>query len=69
MSDATNALTLDQVRDRLKATGLQIEEERLDMVRVLLETALTPVRTMDTRALKVLEPAVTFDAGADHGER
>ena len=69
MSDATNALTLDQVRDRLKATGLQIEEERLDMVRVLLDTALAPVRTMDTRALKVLEPAVTFDAGADHGER
>ena len=69
MSDATNALTLYQVRDRLKATGLQIEDERLDMVRVLLDTALAPVRTMDTRALKVLEPAVTFDAGADHGER
>ena len=39
------------------------------MVRVLLDTALAPVRAMDTRALKVLEPAVVFDAGADHGGR
>jgi hypothetical protein len=39
------------------------------MVRVLLNTALAPVRAMDARALKTLEPAVTFDAaGGRHGD-
>jgi hypothetical protein len=69
MSDPTPELTLEQVRDRMKASGLQIAEARLDMVRVLLNTALAPVRAMDARALRTVEPAVTFDAGADHGER
>jgi len=69
MSDPIHELTVSEVRERLTAAGLRIDEERLDMVRVLLNTALASVRAMDTRALKTLEPAVTFDAGADHGER
>jgi hypothetical protein len=69
MSDPTHELTLDEVRDRMKAAGLQIAEARLDMVRVLLNTALAQVRAMDGRGLKALEPAVIFDAGADHGQR
>jgi hypothetical protein len=69
MSDSTHELTLDQVRDRMKAAGLQIAEARLDMVRVLLNTALAQVRAMDARALRTVEPAVTFHAGADHGGR
>jgi hypothetical protein len=69
MSDSTHELTVDQVRDRMKAAGIQIADARLDMVCVLLNTALAQVRAMDGRALKTLEPAVTFDAGADHGER
>ncbi|MGH7333272.1 MAG: hypothetical protein ACREKS_11130 [Candidatus Rokuibacteriota bacterium] len=69
MSESPHELTLDQVRDRMRAAGLQIPEVRLAMVRVLLNTALAPVRTMDAKGLKAQEPAVTFDAGADHGER
>jgi hypothetical protein len=53
----------------MRGAGLSIAEERLEMVRVLLSTALVPVRALDTRALRTLEPAVTFDAGAHHGER
>jgi hypothetical protein len=55
-------LTMDQVRARMKAAGIEIAENRLEMVRVLLSNALAPVQAMDTRALKTLEPAVTFEA-------
>jgi hypothetical protein len=69
MSEPGRELTRDEVRDRMRAAGLSIAEERLDMVRVLLSTALAPVRALDSRAVRTLEPAVTFDAGAHHGDR
>jgi hypothetical protein len=56
-------LTIDEVRARMKAAGIEIAENRLEMVRVLLENALAPVHAMDTRAAKTLEPAVTFEPG------
>jgi hypothetical protein len=56
-------LTIDEVRARMKAAGIEIAENRLEMVRVLLEDALAPVHAMDTRAVKTLEPAVTFEPG------
>jgi hypothetical protein len=69
MSEPSRALTGDEVRDRMRAVGIHIAEARLEMVRVLLSTALAPVRAMDSRALSTVEPAVTFDAGAGHGDR
>ncbi len=69
MSEPGRELTRDEVRDRMRAAGLSIAEARLDMVRVLLSTALAPVRALDSRAVRTLEPAVTFDAGAHHGDR
>ena len=69
MSEPTRELTLDEVRARMRAAGIEIPEARLEMVRVLLNSALGPVRAMDARALRTLEPAVTFDAGAGHGGR
>ena len=57
-------LTIDEVRARMKAAGIEIAENRLEMVRVLLSNALAPIHAMDTRAVKTLEPAVTFEAGA-----
>jgi len=68
MSEPGRELTLDEVRERTRAAGLSIAEARLDMVRVLLSTALAPVRAMDSRAVRTVEPAVTFDAGAHHGQ-
>jgi hypothetical protein len=68
MSEPGQELTHDEVRDRMRAAGLSIAESRLDMVRVLLATALAPVRAMDSRAVRTLEPAVTFDAGGPHGD-
>ena len=56
-------MTLDDVRARMKAAGIEIREDRLELVRKLLEDALGPIRAMDARRLAALEPAVAFDAG------
>ena len=58
-------LTMDQVRARMNAAGIEIAENRLEMVRVLLSNALAPVQDTDTRAVRTLEPAVTFEAGRE----
>jgi hypothetical protein len=56
-------LTLEELRDRIKAAGITIPENRLGMVRKLLSDALVPVRALDTRAVKTVEPAVRFRGG------
>jgi hypothetical protein len=53
-------LTMEALRARIRAAGVTIAEHRLAMVRKLLGDALAPVRTLDTRTLKTVEPAVTF---------
>ena len=55
-------MTLDEVRARMKAAGIEIPEKRLEMVRRLLSDALAPIHALDSRAARTLEPAVTFDA-------
>ena len=64
-------ITLDEVRRRAAVAGVTLREDRLEMVRRLLNDALAPLRRMDSRALRTLEPATTFDAapGDDHGRR
>jgi hypothetical protein len=53
-------LTLEELRDRIKAAGVTIPDNRLDMVRALLSDALVHVRALDSRTIKTVEPAVTF---------
>ena len=55
-------MTLDDVRARMKAAGIVIAENRLEMVRRLLSDALVPIHALDSRAVRTLEPAVMFDA-------
>ena len=55
-------LTIDEVRARMKAANIEIAENRLEMVRVLLSKALAPVHALDSREVRTLEPAVTFEA-------
>jgi hypothetical protein len=64
-------ITLDQVKKRAQVAGLAIREDRLEMVRQLLKEALAPLRRLDSRAVRTLEPAATFDAapGGDDGSR
>jgi hypothetical protein len=61
MSDPLE-LTLDELRDRIRAAGVSIPEARLAMVGKLLGEALKPVRALDSRAIKTVEPAVQFSA-------
>jgi hypothetical protein len=55
-------LTLDELRERIRAAGITIAEERLAMVRKLLSDALVHVRALDSRAIKTVEPGVRFEA-------
>ncbi|HVG78738.1 MAG: hypothetical protein ABW216_14575 [Candidatus Rokuibacteriota bacterium] len=59
-------LTLEELRARIQAAGLTIPDNRLGMVRKLLSDALVPVRALDSRTVKTVEPAVRFtpDGGA-----
>jgi hypothetical protein len=61
-----NELTLEELRARIQAAGLPIPDNRLGMVRKLLSDALVPVRALDSRTVKTVEPAVRFtpDGGA-----
>jgi hypothetical protein len=59
MTDPTE-LTMEELRQRIRAAGVTIAENRLAMVRKLLGDALVAVRTLDSRANKTLEPAVRF---------
>jgi hypothetical protein len=64
MSEAQE-LTMEALRARIRAAGVTIAEHRLAMVRKLLDEALAPVRTLDTRTIKTLEPAVRFTPGQE----
>ena len=71
MPDQSPEVTLDEVRERIRAAGVRIPEERLELVRGFLRDALRPIRALDSRAVRTLEPAVTFDAAAEarrHGQ-
>jgi hypothetical protein len=60
-------ITLDEIRARAAAAGLTLSEEQLAIVRRLLADALAPLRRTDSRAMRAVEPAVTFDANAGEG--
>lgn len=62
-------MTIEELKARIKATGLVIPDNRLEMVRTLMTNALAPIEKMDARALKTLEPAVTFDAEGSRDAR
>lgn len=54
-------VTLDEVKERARLAGLSIPEARLGLVRGFLVNALRPIRALDTRTVRTVEPAVTFD--------
>ena len=64
-------MTLEELRDRMKAARVEIAVNRLEVVRRLLTDSLRPIHAMDSRAHRTLEPAVTFDtvrSRGDHGQ-
>ena len=59
-------MTLEELRARIAAAGVTIPEHRIAMVQKLLGDALAPLRRVDSRTVRPLEPAVTFDAAGPH---
>jgi BioD-like phosphotransacetylase family protein len=55
-----NELTMDELRERIRVAGITVAEHRLAMVRRLLADALAPVRGLDSRTIRTVEPAVKF---------
>jgi len=64
MTAEDSGMTLDEVRDRIRVAGVAIPEERLPLILGFLRDALRPIRQLDTREARTLEPAPTFDAAA-----
>jgi hypothetical protein len=60
MADDERGLTMEELRARIRGAGITIPENRLAMIRKLLGDALAPVRALDSREVRTLEPAVTF---------
>ena len=59
-------LTTEDLRARIAAAGVTIPEHRIAMVLKLLGDALAPLSRVDSRKIRPLEPAVTFDASGPH---
>jgi hypothetical protein len=55
-------ITLDDVKKRAAIAGLTLRADRVEMVRKLLAEALKPLEPLDSRTIRTLEPATTFDA-------
>jgi hypothetical protein len=64
----SDEITLDEVKRRAQVAGIALREDRLEMVRRLLHDALVPLRRLDSRAVRALEPAATFDAAPGGGD-
>ena len=64
MADETEAakITPEVVKERAAIAGITLDEERLDDVATMMEAALAPLRTLDLRAIRLVEPVVTFKA-------
>jgi hypothetical protein len=53
-------LTMEELKERIRVARVTIAENRLAMVQKLLGAALAPVRALDARAIRTVEPAVRF---------
>ncbi len=62
-------LTIEELHERIRVAGITIAENRLAMVRKLLADALAPVRALDSRTIRTVEPAVKFVPEAEGGRR
>ena len=53
-------LSMEELQARIRAAGIVIAENRLAMVQKLLGDALVPLRRLESRTIKTVEPAVIF---------
>src|SRR5262249_50875384 len=61
MADETK-ITPDIVKQRAALAGISLDEDRLEDIATTMEAALAPLRSLDLRAIRLVEPAGTFEA-------
>jgi hypothetical protein len=61
MADETK-ITPEIVKRRAALAGIDLDEDRLEDIATTMEAALAPLRNLDLRAIRLVEPAVTFEA-------
>ncbi len=59
---ADEKITVEVVEARAEAAGITIDPDRLEDVAHMMEQALAPLREIDLRAIRLVEPVVTFKA-------
>jgi hypothetical protein len=62
MTEQDEKITVEVVKQRAAIAGIAVDEERLDDIATMMEAALAPLRSLDIRAIRLVEPVVTFDA-------
>jgi len=65
MAEQPPDVTMDEVKERARLASLSIPANRLSVVRGFLVNALRPVRALDSRTVRTVEPAVVFDPKGD----
>ncbi len=55
-------ITTEVVKARAALAGVTLDEDMLDDIAFTMEQALAPLRTLDRRAIRLVEPAVAFGA-------
>jgi hypothetical protein len=55
-------ITPEIVKQRAALAGISLDEDRLEDIATTMEAALAPLRSLDLRAIRLVEPAVTFEA-------
>ena len=61
MADETT-ITPEIVKQRAALAGISLDEDCLEDIATMMEAALAPLRRLDLRAIRLVEPAVTFEA-------
>jgi hypothetical protein len=62
MAKTDEAITVEAVKERARLAGVQIDEDKLEDIAYSMEQALAPLRALDLRAIRLVEPAVAFRA-------
>ena len=60
--EETGKITPEVVRQRAAVAGIPLDEARIEDVASTMESALAPLRSLDLRAIRLVEPVVTFKA-------
>lgn len=58
--DEQDMITEEDVRRRAEVAGIELDEELIGEVVLAMQVALEPLRALDLRAIRLVEPMVTF---------